>query len=57
MADWQELLALGIVALVVAITFWRWWHRRGRADDGCSGCEKSGAPRKEATLRFHRRKP
>lgn len=54
--DLQEVLALGIVALVVGLVLWRRQRRRRSGGDGCSGCE-AGSPKKsrEHPLRFRRR--
>jgi hypothetical protein len=53
----QELLALGLVVIVVALEALRRWRRRKAAASGCDGCGKSDPPPKEAPLRFHRRRP
>lgn len=55
-ADLQELLALGVVAVVAGAALWRYWRRR-KAAPGCDGCGKASAAPKEAPLRFHRRRP
>ena len=52
----QEIIALGIVALVV----WRLiWRRRNssRKAGACGDCASSGPPPKESTVRFYRRQP
>ncbi len=54
----QEILALGIVALVVGLVVWRRWFR-GRAtrrSGDCGDCAASDPPPKEATVRFYRRR-
>ena len=55
----QELIAIGIVALVAGRLLWRRWERRaaGRTAGACSNCDSAGPPPKEATLRFYRRPP
>ena len=50
MGDIQEILALAVVAVVVALAVWRSWRRRSRSRAA------SNNP-KEATLRFYRRRP
>ncbi|MCC7257877.1 MAG: hypothetical protein IT486_05860 [Gammaproteobacteria bacterium] len=55
--DLQELLALGVVVLVVALTLWRRARRRRAGKAGCSGCDsKAARPSGESPLRFHRRR-
>jgi hypothetical protein len=57
-AELQEVLALGVVALVVALALWRRARRRrARPAPGCSGCEAPAAKPKETVPRFYRRKP
>jgi len=58
MPDIQELIALGIVALVAGRLLWRRWTRRGdtRKAGACSNCDSAGPPPKEAPLRFYRRR-
>ncbi len=55
----QEILALGVVALVVAAVIWRRWRRRGAAlkAGACGDCAAAGPPAKEAPVRFYRRDP
>jgi len=54
--DWQQVIAIGIVALTVGLFVWTRW-RRGRAGPGCGpgcGCEGSAgttAPRGSVTYR------
>lgn len=55
--DVQEILALGIVALVVGLALWRRRKRAARAAPGCSNCDNPPAKPKEAPLRFYRRRP
>lgn len=62
MPDLQELIALGIVALVAGRLLWTRWARRhapGRpaAKSGdCGDCAAAGPPPKESTVRFYRRR-
>lgn len=57
-ADIQEILALGVVVLVVVLTLWRRARRRrAQAGPGCSNCDSPSAKPKEAPLRFYRRRP
>lgn len=55
--DLQEVLALGVVALVVGLALWRRSKRRTKAAGSCGNCDAPAAKSKEATLRFYRRKP
>ena len=55
--DFQEALALIVVAAVVATALWRRSRRRAKSGPGCSNCDKPVAKVKEIPLRFHRRKP
>lgn len=54
--DWQQVIAIGIVALTVGLFVWTRW-RRGKAGPGCGagcGCEGSAgttAPRGSVTYR------
>jgi len=57
--DVQELIALGIVALVAGRLLWRRLGpsaRRRRTAGACDGCGPVNPPRKEATIRFYRRR-
>jgi hypothetical protein len=55
--DLQEVIALAIVAVVIAIGAWRWVRRRGTSRTACGHCDRPAAPTpKEIPLRFHRRK-
>lgn len=61
MPDRQELIALGIVALVAGRFIWKRWGRRSAggkpAKTGdCGDCAASAPPPKEATVRFYRRR-
>lgn len=42
--DWQELVALGIVAVTAAVFVWQWRARRHRPACGCAGHSPSGPP-------------
>jgi hypothetical protein len=58
MPDIQEIIALGIVAVVAG---WLLWKRRLRRNappktGSCGDCVQQGPPPKEATLRFYRRR-
>lgn len=53
----QEILALGVVALVVAIAIWRRRKRSSGSSPGCSNCDTPQKKQKEAPLRFYRRRP
>lgn len=61
MPDIQELIALGIVALVVGRLVWTRWPRRKAAGKpaaktgDCGDCSSAGPPPKEATVHFYRR--
>jgi hypothetical protein len=61
MPDLQEVIALGIVALVVGRLLWRRWARRVPAakpagkSGACSDCTAAGPPPKETTVHFYRR--
>ena len=61
MPDLQELIALGIVALVAGRLIWKRWARRNVAgkpaakSGDCGDCAAAGPPPKEATVRFYRR--
>jgi|CXWL01.1.fsa_nt_gi hypothetical protein len=54
----QELIALGIVALVAGRLLWRRWFRAraGGKAGACGDCASSGPPPKEAPVRFYRRR-
>jgi hypothetical protein len=60
--DAQELIALGIVALVAGRLLWRRWGRGQPATKqagkggACGDCSAAGPPPKEATVRFYRRR-
>lgn len=54
--DPQEIAALGIVALVVAIALWR-RSRRRKSASACSNCDTPPArPPAESPLRFYKKK-
>ncbi len=59
----QELIALGVVALVAGRLLWRQWtKRRARAgtvakSGACGDCSSAAPPPKEAPVRFYRRLP
>jgi hypothetical protein len=61
MPDIQELIALGIVALVAGRLVWKRWAGRTAAGKSapktgdCGDCSSAGPPPKEATVRFYRR--
>ncbi|MBL8201771.1 MAG: hypothetical protein JNK40_12425 [Chromatiales bacterium] len=61
MPDIQELIALGIVALVAGRLLWKRWARRhsagkpGAKSADCGDCAAAGPAPKEATVRFYRR--
>ncbi len=58
MPDIQEVIALGIVALVAGRWIWRRRMRRqapGKSGD-CSNCASSSPPPKETTVHFYRRR-
>jgi|GEM_PF-1955302 len=58
----QELIALGIVALVAGRLVWRRWAARegaakaGTRSGACGNCAAAGPPPKEATVHFFRRR-
>jgi hypothetical protein len=58
----QEVIAVGIVALVVGRLLWRRWSRRkalnrsGTTAGACGDCTSAGPPPEEATVRFYRRR-
>lgn len=54
--DLQELLALGLVALVVGIALWRRFRHSRKPQAGCDGCGPQAKKPAESTLHFHRRK-
>jgi len=57
MPDIQEVIALGIVALVAGRLLWKRWARRQAARSGdCGDCAAAGPAPKEATVRFYRRR-
>ena len=62
MPDIQELIALGIVALVAGRLLWKRWRpgnargKPGGKSGDCGDCAASGPPPKEATVRFYRRR-
>ena len=59
----QEIIALGIVALVAGRLVWRRWAARqdaargGTQSGACGNCAAAGPPPKEATVHFFRRRP
>lgn len=60
MPDMQEVVALGVVALVAGRFIWKRWGRRNTPGKGtpsgdCGNCAASAPPPKEATVRFYRR--
>ena len=57
MPDTQELIALGIVALVAGVLIWRRFAKRdaGQTAGACRNCDSAGPPPKEAPVRFYRR--
>jgi hypothetical protein len=54
----QEIIALGIVALIVGLYARRRWSRSGarKRSGDCGDCAASGPPPKEAPVRFWRRR-
>lgn len=52
MLHMQDILALGIVALIVG---WYLYRRSQKKASGCADCAESAPPSKEATVRFYRR--
>jgi hypothetical protein len=56
-ADVQEVIAIGIVALVVGIAIWRRRRRSAGSASGCGNCDTPQTKPKEAPLRFYRRRP
>ena len=54
----QEMIALGIVALVAGRLIWRRVAGRRAASraSACGDCASSGPPPKEATVHFHRKR-
>lgn len=54
----QELIALGIVALVVGLFMRRRWSKRRASQRGgdCGDCASSGPPKAESTVHFYRRR-
>jgi nitrate/TMAO reductase-like tetraheme cytochrome c subunit len=54
----QELLALGIVALVVGVYAWRRRARHASTKPGCGDCASAAKPRAdgETTVHFYRRR-
>lgn len=56
-SDVQEIVALGIVALVVGVAIWRRRKRSAGSAPGCSSCDTPQKSPKEAPLRFYRRRP
>jgi hypothetical protein len=53
----QEVMALAVVALVVAIAVWRRARHKAKGAPGCSNCDTPAARKRESTLHFHRRRP
>jgi ABC-type nickel/cobalt efflux system permease component RcnA len=58
MPDIQEVIAVGIVALVAG---WLLWRRFGKRRDGaktgdCGDCAAAGPAPKEATVHFYRKR-
>jgi hypothetical protein len=55
----QEIIALGIVALVVGLYIRRRWfgRRKSSSGAGCGDCASSGPPAQESPLRFYRKRP
>lgn len=57
MPDIQELIALGIVALVAGRLIYRYVVRRNVARrSACGDCASAGPPKPEATVHFYRRR-
>jgi len=58
-AGLQEIVALGIVALVViAVIYRRWKRAKNAGPGGCSSCaENCSAKGSETSVRFHTREP
>lgn len=62
MPDLQELIALGIVALVAGRLLWKRWAGRTVAGEpaaktgDCGDCSSADPPPKEATVHFYRRR-
>jgi len=56
-ANMQELIALGIVVLVVAAELLRRYRKRKNQSSGCDGCEKGAdqTTAKETPLKFYKR--
>jgi hypothetical protein len=53
----QEILALAVVAVAVALMLWRRYRRRAHPGSACNGCDAArNRPSKEKTLHFHRRR-
>lgn len=56
--DTQDLIALGIVAVVVALALWRRIRlQRERRRNPCAGCETTKVTPIETAVRFYRRAP
>lgn len=56
--DTQDLIALGIVAVVVALALWRQVRlKRARRRNPCAGCENTQVTPTETAVRFYRRAP
>jgi len=53
----QEIIALGIVALVAGHLLWRRWFRAraGSKAVACGDCASAGPPPQEATVHFYRK--
>jgi hypothetical protein len=61
MPNVQEVIALGIVAVVAGRLLWKRWARRNGAKPAakfgdCGDCAAAGPAPKEATVRFYRRR-
>ena len=62
MPDLQEVIAVGIVALVAGRLLWKRWARRNAAgtpaakSGDCGDCAAAGPPPQEATVYFYRRR-
>jgi hypothetical protein len=58
MPDIQEVIAVGIVALVAGRLLWRRFGKRpaGAKTGDCGDCAASGPAPKEATVHFHRKR-
>jgi len=53
----QELIALGLVAMVVAIALWRRLRKKPSGCDSCSGNPANKTGEHESVVRFHKTPP